>query len=106
MKRTPHVRCFGRSCRFTGSALALRELQLRSGLKPVRRLKWPVVSVGNLSAGGAGKTPLTIALAKALTARGVHVDVLSRGYGRRRHSVLPLLVEPVGQPKSSATSRW
>jgi tetraacyldisaccharide 4'-kinase len=72
-------------------ALALREAELRSGLKPVRRLRWPVVSVGNLSAGGAGKTPLTIALAKALAARGVHVDVLSRGYGR--HSALPLLVE-------------
>jgi tetraacyldisaccharide 4'-kinase len=71
--------------------LALRELQLRSGLKPVRRLKWPVISVGNLSAGGAGKTPLTIALARALTARGLHVDVLSRGYGRRS-SALPLLV--------------
>jgi tetraacyldisaccharide 4'-kinase len=63
--------------------LALRELQLRTGLKPVRRLRWPVVSIGNLSTGGAGKTPLTIALAKALTARGLHVDVLSRGYGRR-----------------------
>ncbi len=72
--------------------LALREFQLRAGLKPVRRLRWPVVSVGNLSAGGAGKTPLTIALAKALKARGVRVDVLSRGYGRRR-SALPLLVE-------------
>jgi len=76
--------------------LALRELQLRSGLKPVRRLKWPVISVGSLSAGGAGKTPLTIALARALTARGLHVDVLSRGYGRRRHSVLPLLVDASG----------
>ncbi len=75
-------------------ALGLREVQLRMGLKPVRRLRWPVVSVGNLSAGGAGKTPLTIALAKALTARGVQVDVLSRGYGR--HSVLPLLVDPHG----------
>jgi tetraacyldisaccharide 4'-kinase len=74
--------------------LALRELQFRSGLKPVRRLKWPVFSIGNLSAGGAGKTPLTIALAKALTARGLHVDVLSRGYGRR--SALPLAVNPDG----------
>ncbi|MGA3130737.1 MAG: tetraacyldisaccharide 4'-kinase [Terracidiphilus sp.] len=72
-------------------ALALREMQLRKGLKPVRRLRWPVVSVGNLSAGGAGKTPLVIALAKALATRGVHVDVLSRGYGR--NSALPLLVE-------------
>jgi tetraacyldisaccharide 4'-kinase len=77
--------------------LALRELQFRSGLKPVRRLKWPVVSIGNLSAGGAGKTPLTIALAKALTARGLHVDVLSRGYGRR--STLLLLVDPAGKPE-------
>jgi tetraacyldisaccharide 4'-kinase len=74
--------------------LALRDAQLRKGLKPERRLRWPVVSVGNLSAGGAGKTPLTIALAKALAARGVHVDVLSRGYGRR--SALPLLVDTGG----------
>lgn len=75
-------------------ALTLREMQFRTGLKPVRRLRWPVVSIGNLSAGGAGKTPLVIALAKALTARGVHVDVLSRGYGRR--SAVSLLVEPDG----------
>ena len=58
-----------------GAALCAR------GIK-VRRLAWPVVSVGNLSAGGAGKTPFTIALARLLTARGVGVDVLSRGYGR------------------------
>jgi tetraacyldisaccharide 4'-kinase len=58
-------------------------------------MRWPVVSIGNLSTGGAGKTPLTIALAKALTVRGLHVNVLSRGYGRRR-SALPLLVDPVG----------
>jgi tetraacyldisaccharide 4'-kinase len=77
--------------------LALRELQLRSSIKPVRRLKWPVISIGNLSAGGAGKTPLTIALAKALTARGFHVDVLSRGYGRR--STLPVLVDSGGTAK-------
>ena len=76
-------------------ALALREVQLRTGFMRVRRLQLPVVSVGSLSAGGAGKTPLTIALARALTARGVHVDVLSRGYGRRR-SAVPLLVEPGG----------
>jgi len=75
--------------------LTLRDFQLRSGLKPIRRLDWPVVSVGNLSTGGSGKTPLAIALARALTARGLHVDVLSRGYGRRR-STLPLLVDRDG----------
>ena len=64
-------------------ALALRELRLRWGIEPVRRLRWPVVSIGNLSAGGSGKTPLTITLARALARRGVSVDVLSRGYGRQ-----------------------
>jgi len=62
--------------------LALRELTLRAGLEPVRRLGWPVVSVGSLSAGGSGKTPLTVALAQALTRRGLQLDVLSRGFGR------------------------
>lgn len=73
---------------------ALRAWRLSSGQEPVRRLNWPVVSIGNLSVGGAGKTPLAIALARAFTAHGMHVDVLSRGYGRR--SALPLLVDPGG----------
>ena len=63
--------------------LWLRAQRLGANAAPVRRLRLPVVSIGNLSTGGSGKTPLTIALAKALTARGVHVDVLSRGYGRK-----------------------
>lgn len=74
--------------------LAVRESSLSSGREPIRRLHWPVVSIGNLSTGGAGKTPLTIALAHALTRRGVAVDVLSRGYGRR--SALPRWVDPNG----------
>jgi tetraacyldisaccharide 4'-kinase len=41
----------------------------------------PVISVGNLTAGGSGKTPLVIALARALTAKGHTVAVLTRGYG-------------------------
>ncbi len=62
--------------------------------KTPRQLGWPVISIGNLSTGGAGKTPLTIALTQALGRRGVRVDVLSRGYGRR--SALPLAVDPGG----------
>jgi tetraacyldisaccharide 4'-kinase len=73
---------------------ALRNLRVENGWEPVRRLRFPVVSVGNLSTGGAGKTPLAIALARALTQRGLYVDVLSRGYGR--HSKLPALVDPTG----------
>jgi tetraacyldisaccharide 4'-kinase len=60
-------------------ALAFRELSL---LWPAQKLCYPVVSIGNLSTGGAGKTPLTIALARALEMRGIRVDILSRGYGR------------------------
>src|SRR5271166_5067491 len=73
---------------------AVRTLSLATGLEPVRRLRWPVVSIGNLSTGGAGKTPLTIALAKLLTAKGFGIDVLSRGYGRIAGQ--PSLVRPDG----------
>jgi tetraacyldisaccharide 4'-kinase len=69
-------------------------MRLRRGWEPVRRLRFPVVSVGNLSTGGAGKTPFAIALAKALNKRGFTVDVLSRGYGRT--SAAPARVNPGG----------
>jgi len=75
-------------------ALWLRELRLGTSLEPVRRLRFPVVSIGNLSTGGTGKTPLTIALTKALTLYGLHVNVLSRGYGREGQ--LPVRVAPGG----------
>ena len=52
-----------------------------------KRLAWPVVSVGNLSVGGAGKTPVVIRLAQLLTAQGHSVDVLSRGYGRNSQDI-------------------
>jgi tetraacyldisaccharide 4'-kinase len=64
-------------------ALVLRELRLGSIFEPVDRLRFPVISIGSLSAGGSGKTPTTVALAQALARRGLHVDVLSRGYGRK-----------------------
>jgi tetraacyldisaccharide 4'-kinase len=75
-------------------AILARELGLRTGIESTRRLRWPVVSIGSLSAGGAGKTPLTLALAQALAQRGLHVDVLSRGYGRRSNA--PARVDPSG----------
>lgn len=76
------------------AGLALRDWRLQRGSEPVRHLQWPVISIGNLSTGGTGKTPLAIALAKLLVSLGFHVDVLSRGYGRASH--LPCRVDPTG----------
>lgn len=64
------------------AARAVNGITYEHGWRHVDRLRWPVVSVGNLSVGGAGKTPFVIALARALSERGWAVDVLSRGYGR------------------------
>ena len=62
----------------------LRRALYRVGWLRPARLPRPVISVGNLSAGGAGKTPAVIALARYLTRRGFRVAVLTRGYGRAR----------------------
>jgi len=62
-----------------GAVLALRR---RRAAATARRLPVPVVSVGNLTVGGSGKTPLVAAIAAHLAARGRRVAILSRGYGR------------------------
>lgn len=64
------------------AGVALRALRLERGWEKVRILWYPVISVGNLSTGGSGKTPLVIALAQLLSKEGFRIDVLSRGYGR------------------------
>ena len=50
---------------------------------PVSRLPKPVISIGNLSMGGTGKSPITMALVESLCQTGLQVAVLSRGYGRK-----------------------
>jgi tetraacyldisaccharide 4'-kinase len=57
-------------------------------------LQAPVISVGNLSTGGSGKTPFVILLGELLKRRGILFDVLSRGYGRKTRGTL--LVDPGG----------
>jgi tetraacyldisaccharide 4'-kinase len=81
-----------------GSATALRNTLFDRGVLVSRRLHGPVISVGNLSVGGSGKTPFVIALGELLKARGIRFDVLSRGYGRRTRGVL--VVDPQGNASS------
>ncbi|MFZ1377536.1 MAG: tetraacyldisaccharide 4'-kinase, partial [Geothrix sp.] len=60
----------------------------------------PVISIGNLSAGGTGKTPLTLYLADGLENGGWTNAVLSRGYGGRR-DVDPMSVEADSDPRQT-----
>lgn len=61
---------------------SLHALPWRLGLRQPRRVAAPVIVVGNLVAGGAGKTPLVIALATELARRGFKPGIVSRGHGR------------------------
>ena len=77
-----------------GAVIGARNRLYDRGFLRARRLAGPVVSVGNISAGGAGKTPFVIVLGELLKQRGVGFDVLSRGYGRSTRGVR--LVDPNG----------
>jgi len=71
----PLAQCYGLLVR-------LRRALYRRGILRSERFRVPVVVVGNVVAGGAGKTPLVIALVRHLQAQRVAVGVVSRGYGR------------------------
>ena len=81
-----------------GAVQAMDSIAYARGWRRAARLGWPVVSVGNLSVGGAGKTPFVIALARALQERGWSVDVLSRGYGRLSDAVERIETAGVDDP--------
>ena len=70
-----------------GGATALRRAAYRAGILRRVRVRVPVVVVGNITVGGAGKTPLVLALVDALRRRGRHPGIVSRGYGRRTDDV-------------------
>jgi len=59
-----------------------RRALYRRGILRGKRLHRPVISIGNLATGGTGKTPATIAVCRYLSAHGLRVAVLTRGYGR------------------------
>lgn len=70
---------------------ALRRALYAAGVLSRTRLRVPVIVVGNVIAGGAGKTPVTIALVRHLQTAGWRPGVISRGHGRRGGEVRPVL---------------
>jgi tetraacyldisaccharide 4'-kinase len=77
-----------------GAGVGLRNRLYDRGNLSTQRLQGPVISIGSISAGGAGKTPFLIMLGSLLKDRGVAFDVLSRGYRRKTKGVR--LVDPSG----------
>lgn len=79
-----------------GLLVGLRRTLYRLGLRRIERLPVAVIVVGNLTVGGAGKTPLTISLVHWLRQAGFQPGIVSRGYGGS--AVVPMPVVPVGDP--------
>ncbi len=74
------------SCPY-GIAVALRNIAFDRGWKQVRRLSRPVISVGNITTGGTGKTPIVAAVVRLLCDSGLHPAILSRGYRADRSGI-------------------
>jgi tetraacyldisaccharide 4'-kinase len=70
-----------------GAVLAAKREMFRRGWLKQNRLESPVISVGSVSAGGAGKTPVVLMLAQILRRRGYAVRILTRGYKRSSGAV-------------------
>jgi tetraacyldisaccharide 4'-kinase len=80
-----------------GAGVQARNALYDRGTLKKMALQGPVVSVGNLSVGGSGKTPFVLLLGESLKARGIKFDVLSRGYGRQTQGVA--LIDAAGSPR-------
>lgn len=74
-------------------AVFVRRLLYRCGVLKSEKAPLPVVVVGNINVGGAGKTPLVIALGKLLADAGIRYAVISKGYGGSYEQ--PTVVEPI-----------
>jgi tetraacyldisaccharide 4'-kinase len=85
-----------------GAGTRLRQQAFQQGWLKSRRLSRPVISVGNLTVGGSGKTPLVAKVARVLLQLGYKPAILTRGYGRERGADL-IALGP--QPKRAPDSR-
>ena len=80
-----------------GAAVRARNELYDRGTLTLSHLQGPVVSIGNLTVGGSGKTPFLILLGELLKEHSILFDVLSRGYRRLTTGVV--LVDPLGSPR-------
>ncbi|NOZ57407.1 MAG: tetraacyldisaccharide 4'-kinase, partial [Calditrichaeota bacterium] len=71
-----------------GLSVTAHETLYRHGVLKRERVGALVVSVGNVTVGGTGKTPFTAWLARELAARGAKVGIVSRGYGRKSRGLV------------------
>jgi tetraacyldisaccharide 4'-kinase len=78
---------------FYGLGYYLRLFLYRSGIFKSKKLKSRVISVGNITLGGTGKTPLVIYLSQKLKEREIKVSVLTRGYKRKKRELIELIEE-------------
>ena len=63
--------------------ISIRNFAYNSKIFKIYKVNTKIISIGNITAGGSGKTPFTIFLAKLLQNEGKNVAILSRGYGRK-----------------------
>lgn len=77
-----------------GGVTRLRRALYRAGVLRSERLSVPVIVIGNISVGGTGKTPLTLAVARALQQSGLRPGVVSRGYGGTQREPMLLTASP------------
>jgi tetraacyldisaccharide 4'-kinase len=82
----------------------LRRRAFQQGWLKSRRLSRPVISVGNLTVGGSGKTPLVAQVAEILLRHGYNPAILTRGYGRERGAdLIAMEPEPERNPDARTT---
>ncbi|MFN6962901.1 MAG: tetraacyldisaccharide 4'-kinase [Pyrinomonadaceae bacterium] len=84
-----------------GLAIRLRNLLYDRGLLAARSLGVTTISVGNITTGGTGKTPLVALVARILADSGERVCILTRGYGRRNENERILVSDGAGLPVSA-----
>ncbi|MGA1865284.1 MAG: tetraacyldisaccharide 4'-kinase [bacterium] len=90
--RNPFIRPLLHGLSFLyGFGMDLRKISYDIGLVPVKRLPFPVISVGNITVGGTGKTPVVAMIAEFLLGHGRRPVILTRGYKRRGEQKLKIV---------------